>query len=38
MGYADCFALLGGVLLCAILAVAMLKKRNRGERCALIQA
>ena len=26
MGYADCFALLGGVLLCAILAVAMLKK------------
>ena len=26
MGYADCFALLGGVLLCAIFAVAMLKK------------
>jgi DHA2 family multidrug resistance protein len=26
MGYADCFALLGVVLLCAILAVAMLKK------------
>jgi DHA2 family multidrug resistance protein len=26
MGYADCFALLGVVLLCAILTVAMLKK------------
>jgi hypothetical protein len=26
MGYADCFALLGVVLLCAILAFAMLKK------------
>jgi DHA2 family multidrug resistance protein len=26
MGYADCFALLGGVLLCAIFAIAMLKK------------
>jgi DHA2 family multidrug resistance protein len=26
MGYADCFALLGVVLLCAIPAVAMLKK------------
>ena len=25
MGYADCFALLGGVLLCAIFAIAMLK-------------
>ena len=30
MGYADCFALLGVVLLCAILAVAMLKKGTAG--------
>jgi MFS transporter, DHA2 family, multidrug resistance protein len=26
MGYADCFGLLGAILLCAMLAVAMLKK------------
>ena len=26
MGYADCFALLGAVLLAAVLAVAMLRK------------
>jgi DHA2 family multidrug resistance protein len=30
MGYADCFAMLGVVLLCAILAVAMLKKGTPG--------
>jgi len=26
MAYADCFGLLGGVLLCAVVAVVMLRK------------
>jgi MFS transporter, DHA2 family, multidrug resistance protein len=26
MGYADCFALLGAVLVCAVASVALLKK------------
>jgi hypothetical protein len=30
MGYADCFALLGVVLLCALGAIAMLKKGAAG--------